>query len=180
MASKTKSFTFVHAADLHLDSPFKGLRNPDASIVGALRSATFDAYGALIDLCLERDAAFLLVAGDIYDAEDRSLRAQLRFRDGLARLAGRHIPAFVVHGNHDHYGSISSSIRWPENVRIFGHRAVESAVVERNGEPIAAISGISHGRRNETENLAMRFEPPGDRLFSNRDAPLQCRPGDRP
>ena len=91
MASKKKSFTFVHAADLHLDSPFKGLREPDPAIIDALRSATFDAYSALIDLCLEREVAFLLIAGDVYDAEDRSLRAQLRFRDGLVRLAEKEI-----------------------------------------------------------------------------------------
>jgi len=175
MTSKRKPFTFVHAADLHLDSPFKGLRDPDPAIIDAMRSATFDAYGALIDLCLEREAAFLLVAGDIYDAEDRSLRAQLRFRDGLVRLAERNIPSFVVHGNHDHYGSMSSSLRWSESVRIFGHRAVESAVVERNGEPIATISGISHARRNETENLAERYEPPGTDCF--RIGMLHCNVG---
>lgn len=177
MASKNKSFTFVHAADLHLDSPFKGLREADPSVVDALRSATFDAYAALIDLCLEQEAAFLLIAGDVYDAEERSLRAQLRFRDGLARLAERKIPAFVVHGNHDHYGSTSSAISWPDNVHIFDHRAVESAVVKGSdgNEPIAVICGISHGRRNETQNLARRFEPPDEVCF--RIAMLHCNVG---
>jgi DNA repair exonuclease SbcCD nuclease subunit len=175
MASKSKSFTFIHAADLHLDSPFKGLWEPDPSIIDALRSATFDAYAALIDLCIERGAAFLLVAGDVYDAEDRSLRAQLRFRDGLLRLEEKGIPAFVVHGNHDHYGSQSSAIRWPDNVYIFGPDTVESVIARVDGEPVATISGVSHGKKNETQNLAKRFPVPEGDLF--RIAMLHCNVG---
>ena len=83
---------FVHAADLHLDSPFRGIRNEAPSHVeGALSSATFDAYRNIIDLCLREQVAALLVAGDIYDGADRSLRAQLHFADGLAQSGkGRH------------------------------------------------------------------------------------------
>ena len=78
---------FVHAADLHLDSPFRGIRNEAPSHVeGALSNATFDAYRNIIDLCLREQVAALLVAGDIYDGANRSLRAQLHFADGLARL----------------------------------------------------------------------------------------------
>ncbi len=151
------SFTFVHVADLHLDSPFKGVTAKNPAIASALRSATFQAFDALIDLCIEKEVQFLLVAGDIYDGEDRSLRAQLRFRDGLARLAEKNIRTYVVHGNHDPYDSQSASIEWPEEVRIFGCRQVESAAFEREGATLAVISGVSHARKNETENLARRF-----------------------
>lgn len=83
------SFSFIHAADLHLDSPFKGLGQQlqdYPEIVETLREATFTAFNNLINLCLDRSVDFLLVAGDVYDGADRSLRAQLRFRDGLRRL----------------------------------------------------------------------------------------------
>lgn len=175
MVLTKNSFTFLHAADLHLDSPFKGITIHNSSIVDVLRSATFDAYRSLIDLCIERQANFLLITGDVYDAEDRSLRAQLRFRDGLIRLAERNIRAFVAHGNHDHYGSRSSTIRWPENVHIFDHHKVESEVVRVNGDPVAVISGISHARKNETQNLAKRFEPSDKELF--RIGLLHCNVG---
>ena len=67
---------FVHAADLHLDSPFTGLKTATPSHVSArLLNATFDAFGAVIDLCLSERVDALLIAGDIYDAADRSLRA---------------------------------------------------------------------------------------------------------
>ena len=68
---------FVHAADLHLDSPFTGLRAiAPAEVSSALRSATFDVYDAIVDLCIDEGVDALLVAGDIYDGADRSLRAQ--------------------------------------------------------------------------------------------------------
>jgi len=166
VAPLKNTFTFAHAADLHLDSPFRGVSIHDPSIVNTLRASTFDAYRSLIDLCVERQAAFLLIAGDVYDAEDRSLRAQLRFRDGLVRLGERGISAFVVHGNHDHYGSAASTIRWPENAHIFDRAKVESRVVTVNGDPAAVVCGISHGRKNETENLAQKFWPSDTGLFN--------------
>ncbi len=75
---------FVHTADLHLDSPVLGQRAtaPD-QVRLALRDATFKAYENIIDLCIEEEVDALLIAGDIYDGADRSLRAQLKFREGL-------------------------------------------------------------------------------------------------
>ena len=92
---------FVHAADLHLDSPFKGLSDVQPEIAARLKNATFDAYQNIIDLCISERVDALLVAGDVFDGADRSLRAQLRFMDGLRRLHEAGIRAFICHGNHD-------------------------------------------------------------------------------
>ena len=164
-SNKKESFTFVHAADLHLDSPFKGTTANNPAIADALRSATFRAYHSLIGLCVERKAAFLLIAGDVYDAEDRSLRAQLGFRDGLVKLAEKNIPVFVAHGNHDPHNSRSSRIEWPKNLHTFNCHKVESKEVEVAGQIVAVISGISHARKNETNNLATKFKRGEGELF---------------
>ena len=68
-----KRFRFVHAADLHLDSPFKGMASqvPD-EIVSTLRDATFDAYNRIVSLCIEEAVDALIIAGDVYDGADRS------------------------------------------------------------------------------------------------------------
>jgi DNA repair exonuclease SbcCD nuclease subunit len=161
---KQNSFRFIHAADLHIDSPFKGITVDNKSIGDALRAATFDAFNALIDLCIQKQVQFLLVAGDIYDGADRSLLAQLKFRDGLVRLAEHNINAFVVHGNHDPMNSQSAAIEWPDKVHIFGSNKVESkTAVRQDGMPMALISGISHANSNETQNLTRKFsrEDPG-------------------
>ena len=94
-------FRFLHAADLHLDTPFTGMRRVDASLVATLRDATTRAFDNLVNAALEHSVAFVVIAGDIYDGPERGVRAQLAFRNGLDRLAQAGIRSFVVHGNHD-------------------------------------------------------------------------------
>jgi len=80
-------FSFIHCADLHLDSPFEGLQQVAPALARLLRDPTFQAFDQVINLALEHRVDFIIVAGDVYDGADRSLRAQLRFRDALARAA---------------------------------------------------------------------------------------------
>ncbi len=154
-----ESFRFVHAADLHIDSPFSGIGDVDVRVANRLREATYDAFQNLVELCLESHADFLVIAGDVYDGADRSVRAQLRFRDGLSRLSEKGIQTFVVHGNHDPLDGWQSSIAWPDGVHIFGVDP-EWKNIEKNGEVVAAVQGMSYPTREVTDNLALKFSPP--------------------
>ena len=160
-----ESFSFIHASDLHLDSPFVGINAESEDVAGALRSATFEAFDRLIEICIDKKVQFLVIAGDVYDGLDRSLRAQLKFSDGLKRLAEHGIRSFVAHGNHDPLSGWSSNINWPEDVKIFKADQVETEFVELNGRPIAAVSGISYGHRDERSNLSAKFEARSTDLF---------------
>ncbi|MDG0866554.1 metallophosphoesterase family protein [Candidatus Lucifugimonas marina] len=153
------SFRFVHAADLHIDSPFAGVGDADNRVATRLREATYEAFQNLVDLCINQNADFLVIAGDVYDGADRSVRAQLRFRDGLSKLAEAGIQSFVVHGNHDPLDGWQSSISWPEGVHVFG-ATPEWKNFEKNGEVVAAVQGMSYPTREVTENLAIQFAPP--------------------
>jgi len=159
------SLRFVHAADLHLDAPFRGLSLDSAETGDKLRQATFIALQNLVDLCLRVRADFLLVAGDVYNQKDRSLRAQLRFRDALARLADHNVDAYVVHGNHDPTGTLSRAVRWPENTRVFESQEPECAAYVREEETLALIHGASHTRGGETRNLARKFRRSPEDVF---------------
>ncbi|MHB1132950.1 MAG: metallophosphoesterase family protein [Chloroflexota bacterium] len=154
---------FVHAADLHLDSPFVGLAEADGEMRELLTGATLRAFENLIDLCLRERVDFLLVAGDIYDGADRSLRAQLAFRDGLARLDRAGIESFIVHGNHDPVDGWASSLRWPPGAHFFGAGAVEALPFAREGVVRAVVRGVSFAHRDVFDNLAAQFatQPPG-------------------
>ena len=157
----TRVFCFVHAADLHLDTPFSGIHESAPFVAEALREASLAALDAIVALALERDAAFLVVAGDVYDGPERGLRAQLRFRDGLARLADAGIASVVVHGNHDPIASGWSAVgSWPDAVTVLGHETVGLVSIERDGEQIATVQGISYATRAVAENLARRFSRP--------------------
>ena len=147
-------------------------------VADALRGATFQAWDRIISACIENHAAFLLVAGDIFDATQKSLRAQLHFREGLERLNRCSIPAFVAHGNHDPLDSISASLPPPPNTYVFGPE-VETREVRRDGQLLALVTGVSHPRKNESRNLAKLFPSPpslaGAKVF--RAAVLHCNVG---
>lgn len=158
---------YVHAADLHLDTPFQGLSRElvrEGQLSRLMQDATFTALDRLFRLCEEERPDFLVLAGDIYNQEQYSVRAQLALRDGCVRLQVSGIRVFVAHGNHDPLSSRLSAVDWPANVTIFGPEP-EHHLLEKNGLPLAVVHGISHARDKESRNLA--------RLF-RRDAGQNC------
>ena len=148
---------FVHAADLHLDSPFKGLREASPEHVAAeLYEATFRAYNNIIDLCIEEGVDALLVAGDIYDGADRSLRAQLKFVEGLKRLDEKGIRSFVCHGNHDPLDGWEARLDYPALCHRFGSEWGRVPVfLDDPGR--AVVYGISYPKREVKDNLVDRL-----------------------
>jgi exonuclease SbcD len=148
---------FVHAADLHLDSPFKGIRDlAPQQVAETLCRATFDAYEKIIGLCIRERVDALLVAGDIFDSADRSLRAQLRFVDGLARLESAGIRSFICHGNHDPLNGWEARLALPSGCHRFAGE-VAGAVVFSEEPERAVVYGISYPQREVRENLVSRF-----------------------
>lgn len=149
-------FSFIHTADLHLGSPFSTLGASNPELASEMRSATFEAFERIVQLCLKKEADFLLVAGDVFDGADRSIRAQITFAEGLKKLGQAGIRSFVVHGNHDPMGCWSRTLEWPQGVHVFGDSA-ETVRVERNGALLGHVQGISYARSDERRNLARFF-----------------------
>ena len=148
---------FVHAADLHLDSPFGGLKAVASDGVStALRRATFDAYDNIINLCVEEQVDALLIAGDVYDGADRSLRAQLKFVNGLKRLDAAGIRSFVCHGNHDPLDGWEAPLDLPAGCVRFGPEVTGAPVFPDDPE-WATVYGMSYPRRELRENLSSHF-----------------------
>jgi len=156
---------FVHAADLHLDSPFTGLTRVAPDIASYLRDATFRAYDGIIDLCLREKVDALLVAGDVYDSADRSLRAQLKFVDGLRRLDDAGIRSFVCHGNHDPLDGWQARLSFPPGCHRFGAK-VEGVPFDLVASDRAIVYGVSYPRRDVRESLIPRFPIPKSGVFS--------------
>ena len=148
---------FVHTADLHLDSPFIGLKAvaPD-NVTGALLDATFEAYDNIINLCIDEQVDALLIAGDVYDGADRSLRAQLKFVEGLRRLGAASISSFVCHGNHDPLNGWEAKLDLPDRCVRFGDDVTGAPVFPDEPER-AVVYGISYAQREVRENLSPRF-----------------------
>ena len=151
---------YIHAADLHLDAAFKGLARESGTqsseLADLLQQATFTAMKRLFSLCEKERPDFLVIAGDIYNQEDRSLRAQLRLRDACEALAPFGVQVFLAHGNHDPLSSRLNTLHWPDNVTVFGN-SPEAWPVQREGETLALVHGISHESAKENRNLARSF-----------------------
>src|SRR5215831_10709243 len=138
-----ESLRFVHAADLHLDSPFRGVGDASTALKDRLQAATLGALGRIVDHTIHSKADFLVIAGDIYDSKDRSLRALVSFRKEMERLAERNIPAYIVHGNHAPLNGWGSGFKLPPNVVTFGGR-IDSEPFIRRGRKVAQITGVSY------------------------------------
>ena len=150
----------------------------DKRVSDRLRESTFEAFENLVSLCIDEQVDFLVIAGDIYDGADRSVRAQLRFLDGMKKLDAAEIAVYVVHGNHDPLDGWLSTVTWPGNVHIFGPEP-EWKSYQRDGEEIAAVQGVSFPTREVRENLVGKFSPPqADGLFSI--GLLHCNVGGNP
>lgn len=151
-----QSFTFVHAADLHLDAVLPSPSgSSDPAVEKLLAGAVFTALERLVCLCLAEKADFLVLAGDVFHGGSGSLKAAFDLAAAFKRLGESGIEVFWARGNHDSLSQSDDAMRWPENVHIFSAEG-ESLV---RGE--AEISGLSHKSRHERANLAEKLKSGG-------------------
>lgn len=160
-------FRFLHAADLHLDSPFKGLAELPHAVRARIRESTFAALRRLVELAVAERVAFVVISGDVYDTADRSLRAQLRFQQAAAELAEHGIALLVAHGNHDPSSGAKASLAWPETVHFFRSDMVETvACRDSDGRVVAEVSGISYAKAAVTDDLSALFPQPDGAVYA--------------
>ncbi|GEP11915.1 metallophosphoesterase family protein [Methylobacterium gnaphalii] len=154
------AYRFVHAADIHLDSPLRSLalRNPDlAALIG---DATRQALTAIVDLCLDERVDALLLAGDLYDGEQTSMKTARFLADQIRRLHEGGIRVFVIRGNHDALSKITKELVFPETVTVFGGRA-ETIAIDRDGSHFpVAIHGLSFSQAQAPESLLAKYRSP--------------------
>ncbi|ALE73409.1 metallophosphoesterase [Pseudonocardia sp. EC080610-09] len=145
----------VHAADLHLDSPLRGLsRLGDSELAATLRSATRRACENLVDAVVDEQADALLLAGDVYDGDWKDYATGAFFVRQLSRLHDEGIPVFLINGNHDAESEITRSLRLPPNTHRLSVDAPESVVLDDLG---LAVHGQGFARRAVLENLVPAY-----------------------
>jgi DNA repair protein SbcD/Mre11 len=150
------SFRFIHAADLHLGSPFQGLAMKDAAIADLFMEASRKAFSALVDQAVEREVDFFLVAGDVYDGDWKDNKIGLFFNREVARLERGGIPVFLLKGNHDAESVIRKTITLPKNVREFPVNKPGTFTLDHLK---VALHGQGFAERSATENLALAYPP---------------------
>jgi DNA repair protein SbcD/Mre11 len=151
-------FRFVHTADLHLDSPLRTLALRDPGLAALIGSATRGALTRIVDLCLAEAVDALVIAGDLYDGAQTSMKTARFLVQELARLEAAGIRVFLIRGNHDAASRITRELILPPGVHVFGPRA-GTLVIETGARPVA-LHGISFRDPQAPESLLGRFPPP--------------------
>lgn len=146
---------FLHAADLHLDTPFKGMAHLPNTHYKAVQESTFTAFSNFIDYAVDTQPDFIVIVGDLYDGEHRSLRAQLIFQEGMKRLHQIGVPVFITYGNHDHLSGRWTRFDLPDNVHLFSSEVEEKTLIIR-GETIH-LYGFSYAERHIKESKAESY-----------------------
>ncbi|GLS36330.1 serine/threonine phosphatase [Mesorhizobium tianshanense] len=149
------AFRFIHTADIHLDSPLRSLamRNPDlAELVG---DASRQAFVAIVDLCLAERVDALVIAGDLYDGDQTSMKTARFLASQMTRLHQAGIRVFKIRGNHDAMSRISKQLLFPDTVTIFGGRP--QSVLQTAGGLEVMFHGLSFANPKAPESLLAKY-----------------------
>lgn len=146
---------FIHCADLHLDSPFLGLRGTPKEILDPIYHATFQAFTNIVDDALRLQVDFICITGDIYDRDQHSVAAEVFFNQQCARLAQQQIAVYLSYGNHD-YQTVQASSPLPENVHVFGNHVETYTHTTAEGQHVA-ITGFSYQNRWIHEDMMSQY-----------------------
>ena len=156
-------FKFIHSADIHLDSPLKGLEKYEGAPVDEIRGATRRALENLVQLAKNEEVAFVLIAGDVYDGNWKDHNTGLFFYRQMMELRDADIAVYLISGNHDAANKMTKSLRLPENpdgsaMRLSSTKpeTVESSRLDELG---VAIHGRGFAKQAEMGNLAAEYPP---------------------
>jgi DNA repair protein SbcD/Mre11 len=153
----------VHAADLHIDSPLRGLDRYEGAPAERLRGATRRALENLVALCIDERADVLLLAGDVFDGSWKDYSTGLFFAAQMTRLREANVPVVMVRGNHDAASSVVKALRLPDNVHELPSRKPTTHELRHVG---IAVHGQSFSQRLTTEDLASKYPDRVPGLFN--------------
>ncbi|WP_440896295.1 metallophosphoesterase family protein [Amphibacillus sp. Q70] len=156
MSEKIK---FIHSADLHLDSPFKGMSTLPDSLYQELKNSTFAALENLVQLAIEERVDFVLIVGDLFDQSVKSIYAEMQFLIACQKLNNVNIPVYLSYGNHDYLKANTRVLNYPSNVHIFESDQVECKIFSKNGQQLVGINGFSYLERAVLENKTADYQP---------------------
>ena len=157
------SFRFLHAADIHIDSPLIGLASVEGRVAERIRTAPRAAFEALVERAIEDEVDFLVIAGDLYDGTWRDYKTGLFFAEQMGRLNQARIPVYVLHGNHDAESQITKPLSLPDNVGVFGTRKAQTFRIE---ELNVVLHGQSFPEKAVLDNLVPDYPTPVDGAFN--------------
>jgi DNA repair exonuclease SbcCD nuclease subunit len=138
---------FLHASDFRLEQPLHGLGEVPASVRKLLIDAPFESAKRVFDAALAEGVRFVVLSGDLLDLQACEPRSIVFLTEQFARLAQNKIDVYWAGGSLDSPTDWPAAVSLPDNVYIFGTKSPEEFLVEVNGEPIAAVVGLSSSKK---------------------------------
>ncbi|ESY85928.1 seribe.threonine protein phosphatase [Mesorhizobium sp. LNHC220B00] len=151
-------FRFVHTADVHLDSPLRSLAMRNATLAELVGDASRQAFVAIVDLCLTERVDALVIAGDLYDGDQTSMKTARFLASQMASLHQAGIRVYMIRGNHDAMSRITKQLILPDTVTTFGGRC-QSLIQPGDGIDVA-FHGLSFASPRASESLLPKYAAP--------------------
>lgn len=156
-------FKFIHAADLHIDSPLKGLEAYEGAPVEQFREATRVAFENLVTLAIEHEVAFVIIAGDLFDGKWQDMKTGLWTANQFRKLERAGIPVYLLRGNHDAASKVRQAIAWPDNVHEFSVRKPETFKLK---ELDVVLHGQGFAHQECNDDIAATYPDAVDGAFN--------------
>ncbi|MBI1890207.1 MAG: DNA repair exonuclease [Burkholderiales bacterium] len=147
---------FIHAADLHIDSPLWGLDAYEGAPIERIRGATREALIAMVDLALEQEVDLVILAGDIFDGDWQDFGTGLFFRQQMTRLTKQNIRVFIAKGNHDADSRITKELPSVDKLHIFSSNKCDTITLD---DLNVAIHGRSFPKSGVDGSFAASYTP---------------------
>ncbi|WP_353893212.1 metallophosphoesterase [Proteinivorax hydrogeniformans] len=143
---------FIHCADIHINRPFLRLK-ANESLRQKLIESSYSILDNIILLAISKKVNLVIIAGDLLDTLEHTVKAELRCRKAFEKLNEHDIPVYIIGGNHDPIKE-EKVYPYPENVHVFS-KNVESIPI--TGFKDAYIHGISYPTESVPKNLVKEF-----------------------
>ncbi|WP_284278458.1 metallophosphoesterase family protein [Mesorhizobium huakuii] len=154
------AFRFVHTADIHLDSPLRSLAMRNPALAELVGDASRQAFISIVDLCLAERVDALVVAGDLYDGDQTSMKTARFLASQMTRLHQAGVRVFKIRGNHDALSRISKQLMFPETVTIFSGRS--QSVLQTAGGLDVMFHGLSFASPKAPDSLLPKYSAPSE------------------
>lgn len=145
-----KMVKILHCADIHFDTPFRGLTPMEAQ---GRKEDLRETFGKIIEIVKKQSITILLIAGDLFD-HDKATKSTLEYiMNKFEEIED--VKVFISPGNHDPYTSKSfySILTWPSNVHIFNNNLEKVNIPELN----TCVYGIAFSNSHEKQCLINGF-----------------------
>lgn len=155
---------FIHLADAHLDSPFRGLSFLPKGLFEEVKNAAGNSLARIVDLALSEKTDLVLIAGDTFDSSKPTPASQVFFAKQIKRLTDAEIQVAMVLGNHDYLQASDLLVAKSPFFHLLGPGEVEKLVLKTKTGFEYEVNGYSYQQNHVTDNVMAEMEPKTDRF----------------